>query len=303
MGNMPEAAVDDPWLARMDRMRRLLPMPLLLASTVVALFVTDRQHTWARFELGLPAVAATAVWWAVVTARVRPDASTEWRLTVFAVHTALAGFLVWVSLPYGIFAYIGFLLAYGLDSRWRTVGFVATALVVSAAMAGGYPSGNAGQTVTYLVVAGVLLALTLNSASITNRVLEQNQERGRMISELAEANRRLEASMAENAELHAQLVAQAREAGIVEERQRLAGEIHDTLPGPHRNHRPARSGRAHPEPPGHLAPPRRPGPGPGPRQPHRGPALGARAFVPSSSRRPACPKRSARWRAAGRRDR
>ena len=78
-------------------------------------------------------------------------------------------------------------------------------------------------------MAGVLVALTLNSASITNRVLEQNQERGRMISKLAEANRRLEASMAENAELHAQLVTQARQAGIVEERQRLAGEIHDTL--------------------------------------------------------------------------
>lgn len=229
MGNMREVVVEDPWLARMNRMRLLLPMPLLLVSTVVALFVTDRQHTWARFELGLPAVAATAIWWAVVTARVRPDASTGWRLTVFAVHTALAGFLVWVSLPYGIFAYIGFLLAYGLDSRWRTVGFAATALVVSAAMAGGYPSGNAGQTVTYLVVAGVLVALTLNSASITNRVLAQNQERGRMISELSEANRRLEASMAENAELHAQLVTQAREAGVVEERQRLAGEIHDTL--------------------------------------------------------------------------
>ena len=50
-----------------------------------------------------------------------------------------------------------------------------------------------------------------------------------MIDELAEANRRLAASMAENAELHAQLVAQAREAGVIEERQRLAGEIHDTL--------------------------------------------------------------------------
>ena len=229
MEDMPDAVIEDPWQARLDRMRRLLPMPLLLASTVVALFVAGRQHTWARFELGLPAVAATAVWWAVVTARVRPDASTRWRLTVFAVHTALAGFLVWVTLPYGIFAYIGFLLAYRLDSRWRTAGFVATALVVSAAMAGGYPSGNAGQTITYLVVAGVLVALTMNSASITNRVLEQNQERGQMISELAEANRRLETSMAENAELHAQLVTQAREAGIVEERQRLAGEIHDTL--------------------------------------------------------------------------
>ena len=106
---------------------------------------------------------------------------------------------------------------------------MATALVVSAALAGGYPSGNAGQTVTYLVVAGVLVALVANSASITNRALEQNQERGQMISDLAEANRRLEASMAENAKLHARLVAQAREAGIVEERQRLAGEIHDTL--------------------------------------------------------------------------
>ena len=96
-------------------------------------------------------------------------------------------------------------------------------------MSGGYPSSDTGKTLTYLLVAGVLLALVLTTASITNRALDQNQERGRMIDELAEANRRLAASMAENAELHAQLVAQAREAGIVEERQRLAGEIHDTL--------------------------------------------------------------------------
>ena len=50
-----------------------------------------------------------------------------------------------------------------------------------------------------------------------------------MIEELAEANRRLGITMAENAGLHAQLLAQAREAGVVDERQRLAGEIHDTL--------------------------------------------------------------------------
>jgi hypothetical protein len=143
--------------------------------------VAAAQHTWARFDLSLPVVVAAAVWWAVVTARVRPDASTRWRLTVFAVHTALAGFLVWVSLPYGIFAYTGFLFAYGLGSRWRAAGFVSTALVVSASLAGGYPSGNAEQTATYLVVAGVLVALVTNSASITSRALEQNQERGRMI--------------------------------------------------------------------------------------------------------------------------
>ena len=50
-----------------------------------------------------------------------------------------------------------------------------------------------------------------------------------MIEELAEANRRLREMLEENAGLHAQLVAQAREAGVLDERQRMAGEIHDTL--------------------------------------------------------------------------
>ena len=40
---------------------------------------------------------------------------------------------------------------------------------------------------------------------------------------------RLEATLAENAGLHEQLLTQAREAGILDERQRMAGEIHDTL--------------------------------------------------------------------------
>src|SRR5262245_65902362 len=39
----------------------------------------------------------------------------------------------------------------------------------------------------------------------------------------------LEAAQEENAGLHAQLLTQAREAGVLDERQRLAREIHDTL--------------------------------------------------------------------------
>ena len=46
---------------------------------------------------------------------------------------------------------------------------------------------------------------------------------------MREANQRLEATLAENAGLHEQLVTQAREAGILDERQRMAREIHDTL--------------------------------------------------------------------------
>jgi signal transduction histidine kinase len=44
-----------------------------------------------------------------------------------------------------------------------------------------------------------------------------------------EAVTRLEAALEENAGLHAQLLAQAREAGVLDERQRMAREIHDTL--------------------------------------------------------------------------
>ena len=56
---------------------------------------------------------------------------------------------------------------------------------------------------------------------------------GEKIAELSEQRRRslieLEAALEENAGLHAQLVAQAREAGITDERRRISGEIHDTI--------------------------------------------------------------------------
>ena len=49
------------------------------------------------------------------------------------------------------------------------------------------------------------------------------------MEKLSEANRRLEATLAENAGLQQQLLTQAREAGVLDERQRMAREIHDTL--------------------------------------------------------------------------
>jgi signal transduction histidine kinase len=56
-----------------------------------------------------------------------------------------------------------------------------------------------------------------------------HDQRKRALDELSEANRRLEATLAENAGLHKQLLIQAREAGVLDERQRMAREIHDTL--------------------------------------------------------------------------
>ena len=96
------------------------------------------------------------------------------------------------------------------------------------------------------------------------------------IAELAEANGKLEAALQENAGLHAQLLAQAREAGVLDERQRMAREIHDTLAQGLTGivtqlEAAEHAGDAVPERRRHLAAAQRLGP----RQPHRGPPLGA----------------------------
>ena len=227
MTTVTTAVVQDPWQARLDRMRRLLPLPLLAVSTAGALAEAAATDSWDNLGIGIGLAVAAALLWTAAT--LHPEWAARRLPLLFVVHTGLAAALVWVNLCFGVFAYVGFLYAYGLDRRWRIAGFTATALIVSASLSGGYPSSEAGHTAIYLVVAAVLIGLVLNSATITNRAVEQNRERGQMIQALAEANSALQASMAENAELHAQLVIRARDAGIVEERQRLAGEIHDTL--------------------------------------------------------------------------
>jgi signal transduction histidine kinase len=58
---------------------------------------------------------------------------------------------------------------------------------------------------------------------------EQIARHRQALAELSAANRRLEATIAENEDLHRQLLIQAREAGILDERRRMAREIHDTL--------------------------------------------------------------------------
>jgi signal transduction histidine kinase len=50
-----------------------------------------------------------------------------------------------------------------------------------------------------------------------------------VIDDLNEANRRLSETLEENAALQARLLASAREAGVLDERARLAREIHDTI--------------------------------------------------------------------------
>ena len=111
---------------------------------------------------------------------------------------------------------------------------------------------------------------------------------------------RLEAALDENAGLHAQLMTQAREAGVLDERQRMAREIHDTiaqgLTGIVTQLEAAEQAADRPED----------------RQRHirnaiglareslvGGPPIGRGACGPSPSRRPACRTPSRTWHVSG----
>jgi signal transduction histidine kinase len=88
-----------------------------------------------------------------------------------------------------------------------------TAIVIVTAQAG---PGARGTLLT--VIAGVALPLVAAGWYVSG----EHDKRRRLVE-------RLRAAMAENASLNARLLAQARRAGMLDERHRVAGEIHDTV--------------------------------------------------------------------------
>jgi signal transduction histidine kinase len=74
------------------------------------------------------------------------------------------------------------------------------------------------------VIASFLIALLIASATgmLFNAISRQSEERRQLINRLAELAE-------ENANLQAQLLSSARQAGVLDERQRMAREIHDTI--------------------------------------------------------------------------
>jgi signal transduction histidine kinase len=179
--------------------------------------------------LGLAAAAAGWVAWFVTLhpqSTRRPLVGGLYFAGLLAVATALVLRAPW----YGFFAWIGYIHAYAmLHGRWRYLGIVATALVSALSQMGGFVPQTPTAWAAYAAIAAFNAALAGAFSVISDRTDQQNRIRKQMLVDLAEANAQLAATMDENSRLHAQLVLQAREAGVREERQRLAGEIHDTL--------------------------------------------------------------------------
>ncbi|WP_247673801.1 sensor histidine kinase [Micromonospora sp. C51] len=223
---------DDDWLAhwraREARLHRVLPYGGLLVGSLLAAFAPAPRGLPMPLTLVIAGLTACWITWYVVL-------SPQWRgrqrsMTVYYIGLlAFAAVLVAASPWYGFFAWVGFLHAFlVLNGRWRFVGMAATAVLVATAQGGGLPSSWSNWPL-WLVLVLVNLVLA-GAVSWFNLVGErEDARRKRLMAELAATNRQLAETVRENEGLHAQLLTQAREAGVLDERQRMAQEIHDTL--------------------------------------------------------------------------
>ncbi|ONH27747.1 sensor histidine kinase [Pseudofrankia asymbiotica] len=221
--------VVEAWERRELLAYRIIPyIGLGISVLLSALVPSDDRWSQIAVEIGLSMVAAGwMVWFRVL----HPTWAGRRRLMTgyLVILLALIATLVILAPWYGFFAFTGYLESTALLTGWRRMlGAVVTAMIVATSQVGGVPT-SWGYLLLYVVVfgfnVGVAGTLTWFDAIST----EQRAARGRAITQLGEANRRLQAALTENAGLHAQLVVQAREAGTLDERARLAREIHDTL--------------------------------------------------------------------------
>ncbi len=148
----------------------------------------------------------------------------------FAVQVALICQLVLANPLFGFFAFTGYVHAMRhLTGRRRLMGVAVVALPTALSQTGGLLPLTPGLGVVYgvalvfnLTVVGVMITLRETAERLSVQRRDAN-------TALAAANERLALMLAENAGLHAQLIGQAREAGVMDERRRMAREIHDTV--------------------------------------------------------------------------
>ncbi|MCU7724753.1 sensor histidine kinase [Actinoplanes sp. KI2] len=218
---------------RLDRWLTWVPYGALLCSTLIVPIGTAADVPHQPYPIVGGSVLFTAAWMFWWTTWHPEWERDRRRMTVFFVGlVALIYLLIWCSPIFGFYAWTGYLfVAYALHGRLtRLAGATSVAVATALSQAGGFPAmahrGSWGYF-AILLLFNITIAGSMTMLATMND--EQTAKRAEMIRQLAEANAKLEAALTENAGLHAQLLVQAREAGVHDERQRMAGEIHDVL--------------------------------------------------------------------------
>jgi signal transduction histidine kinase len=204
-----------------------LPFLLLAVSLGVSLLSGSVRPGWTPVMLA--ATVAAALWTASFLVWVRPERRPAPTAVYIGGRLVLTGLLTCIAPWFGIWGW----LAYPesgryLPRRWVGVGVLGAAATITPSYLGGWPSSPPlwGIYAVITVLGALLVGFLTRSAA---RVADDQLERDQALLALQEANARLSAALDENLHLQSQVVAQARHAGMLDERARLAGEIHDTL--------------------------------------------------------------------------
>lgn len=205
----------------------------LAVCTVIALI--DSSYPWSRRLLILAVVTSAAAWDLLVfvrgsVARNRPPivdpesgevrCATSLRplwltLAAIAVQFLFFAALIFLHPVFGFLAFVVFVQAFTeLPLRWAapTAAIELVGLVAWQSWLSGTPVWHNGVELLSLLIT---LAFSITLAAFIDAIINQSEERQRLIVELTSTREAL--------------VEREREAGILAERQRMAREIHDTL--------------------------------------------------------------------------
>jgi signal transduction histidine kinase len=217
------------WDGREMPLLNVLPYVLLVISTAMAVGIDHGDSTKVIIDIGGATAAAAWMLW-FITLHPRWEQRRVLMGVFFAGLMAIAAVLVLNDPIYGFFSWTGYIWIYrALDGRWRIVGLLVVAMVTGTSQHGGLPGPSAGSWITWILIVAVNCFVYSAIAWMIAVRDHEHELRAQALADLTEANAKLEASMRENAGLHEQLLVGAREAGILDERQRMAREIHDTL--------------------------------------------------------------------------
>jgi signal transduction histidine kinase len=205
------------------------PYVLLACLTAVTILIKRDQPGSLVVDLVLCSLVGL---WTLGMFTLRPARRTDPR----AMGVFITGFLVLLAVLvvrdpwFGFFTPAGYFYTFIL-LPWpvELAGVGAVAVIAGYAQSYAIPKTEVLGLLGTVAVIGVNVVGMCLAGWLGQRTEVLSQQRKDAVDALTETNRRLEATLAENAALHEQLLAQAREAGVIDERQRLAREIHDTL--------------------------------------------------------------------------
>lgn len=209
------------WERRFEHMIAVVPYVTLAASLVISLASPDQPEGGIGRTLALTALAlAWNVGHTLLPAAVRR------RRTVVSIHfagvLATAALLAFHDPIFVIYCTSGFFIAANFaPSKWTFAAVAATSCILYSSTLD-WSQATAQLIAFHLAIIAVQTVAIGGGAIAGIRIEERHSKYRKALSDL-------QAALEENADLHAQLLTQAHQAGILDERQRMAREIHDTL--------------------------------------------------------------------------